>query len=73
MKRAEARVLELPQPPVDRGPMIDAAAIQALIGGNHPPSEKWIYDNVPGKRKLSHRCVRWFRNDVLAWLGGLGE
>lgn len=72
MKRAHtaARVLEMPQPPADRGRLIDAIAIRAMIGGTHPPSLIWIYANVPGKRKLSHRCVRWFENDVRAWLEG---
>lgn len=70
MRRATAKVFELPQPEPDRGRLIDAAAIQQLIGGAHPPSLIWIYANVPKKRKLSHRCVRWFEEDVKAWLRG---
>lgn len=72
MKRATARVLELPQAPADRGRLLDAAQVQALIGGTTPPSIVWIYAHVPGKRKLSHRCVRWYEREVNAWLEGLG-
>lgn len=71
MKRATARVLELPQPPVTRGRLLDASAIQRMIGGTPPPSLEWIYARVPYKMKLGHRKARWWEEDILQWLAGL--
>ncbi len=48
--------------------MLDARQIQALIGGQKPPSLNWIRENVPGRIKLGHKMVRWPREWVFAWL-----
>jgi predicted DNA-binding transcriptional regulator AlpA len=67
--RASARALEIvPPAPVHRGRLIDAETVRAKIGGAKPPSLDWIRANVPGKRKYSHRCVRWYEDEVNAWL-----
>ena len=57
-------------PPPRRDKLLDARQVQHMIGGQPPPSLDWVYNNVPGKLKLSHRCVRWYENDVLEWLRG---
>lgn len=61
----------MPQAPPNRGPLLDADAVRAMIGGAEPPSLDWVYAHVPNKVKISHRCVRWFEADVLAWLEGM--
>lgn len=71
MSGRSAAVLHLPKVLADRGRLLDAAQVQVLIGGTVPPSLDWIYAHVPGKHKLSHRCVRWFENDIRLWLEGL--
>jgi predicted DNA-binding transcriptional regulator AlpA len=47
--------------------MMDARAIAAeLFDGTVSP--EWVRENVPGKVRLAHRTVRWYRGDVTAWL-----
>lgn len=62
--------VESATPPVvspPRGPMIDARTIAAdLFGGT--VSEAWVRANVPGRVKLSHRTIRWYRGDVERWI-----
>jgi len=61
--------IEKPTPaiPVPRGRMMDAQAVATeLFDGT--VSETWVRKNVPGRVKLSHRTVRWFRDDVVRWL-----
>jgi hypothetical protein len=69
MKRAALRI-ETPTPvqlPAPRGPMMDAEAVAAeLFAGT--VTETWVRRNVPGRVKLSHRTLRWFRDDVVRWL-----
>lgn len=62
MKR---RALRLPEPPVDRGPVMTPEVVAALIGEVSPA---WVRRNVPNKLRLGQRTVRWYRNDVLRWL-----
>lgn len=59
--------------PRERGPLIDAAAIVAKIGGRKPPSEKWVRDTVPGKLMLGHTIVRWYEYEVDAWIATLAR
>lgn len=68
MTARATRVLEMPSPPPNRGPLLDAETVRRMIGGADGPSLDWIYANVPHKVKISHRCVRWFEADVKAWL-----
>lgn len=56
------RPLELP---ADRGRLLTAEAIVALIGGISPA---WVRRHVPGKLRLGQRTVRWYEGDVLAWI-----
>lgn len=66
MKHATARVLEIPQPPPDRGRWLTVDDVRAMLG--HRVSREWVYVNVPCKVKVSHRVVGWFENDLRAWL-----
>ena len=64
-----ARVIPIDRTaPQNRGPLIDAAAICRKIGGQRPPSEKWVKANVPGKITLSYNVVRWYDWEVDAWI-----
>lgn len=62
-----------PLSPPDRGPLVDAAAIARKIGGQKPPSEKWVRIHVPGKIALSYNIVRWYERDVEDWIAERGE
>jgi len=56
-----------PVVPAPRGPMVDARTIAAdLFAGT--VSEAWVRANVPGRVKLSHRTIRWYRGDVERWI-----
>ena len=72
MTRPSLRV-ESPNAPTvapPRGPMVDARTIAAdLFGGT--VSEAWVRANVPGRVKLSHRTIRWYRTDVEQWIASL--
>lgn len=54
-----------PPPPVDRGPLLTAEAVAALVQGVSPA---WVRRTVPGKLRLGQRTVRWYRDDVLRWI-----
>ena len=47
--------------------MVDARTIASdLFAGT--VSEAWVRVNVPGRVKLSHRTIRWYRADVEHWI-----
>jgi len=52
-------------PPPDRGRLLDAAGVAALIGN---VSAAWVRRHVPHKLVLGHSTVRWYEADVRAWL-----
>jgi predicted DNA-binding transcriptional regulator AlpA len=52
-------------PPVDRGRLLKAAEVAAIIGG---VSETWVRRNVPNKVALGHSTCRWYQADVRAFL-----
>lgn len=68
---ASARVMTIPQPPPQRGRLLNAAGIQALFPEPRP-SLDWIYNHVPYKLKMGRRSF-WWERDVLAWLDTLGD
>ena len=49
----------------DRGPLLTAEQVAALIGG---VSTAWVRRVVPFKLHLGQRTVRWYERDVRAWL-----
>ena len=51
------------------GRLVSAQWIRDEIfgGGEDAPSIEWILSNVPGKKRLGHRTVRWNENDVRVW------
>jgi len=53
-------------PPPDRGRLLTAADVAAIIGGGVSPS--WCRRNVPHKLDLGHSTKRWYEADVRAWL-----
>lgn len=53
------------EPPVDRGALLSATAVAALIGG---VSAAWVRRTVPHKLTLGHSTCRWFERDVRDWL-----
>lgn len=58
---------DAPSIPAPRGPMLDARTIAAdLFAGT--VTEAWVRANVPGRVKLSHRTIRWYRADVERWI-----
>lgn len=61
-----ARLLAIPQPPPNRGKLLDAAGVQAMFAV-HPPSLDWIWVHVPHKIKIGRRSY-WYELDVKAWL-----
>jgi predicted DNA-binding transcriptional regulator AlpA len=52
-------------PPPDRGRLLTADQVGALIGGVSPA---WVRRNVPNKLALGHSTVRWYELDVRQWL-----
>lgn len=62
-------MLEIPKPPPDRGRLLTADDVRAMIGGG--VALEWVYANVPHKLKISYRMVRWYEDDVRDWLEGL--
>jgi predicted DNA-binding transcriptional regulator AlpA len=58
--------LAFPEPARERGPLLTPEAVAELIGGVSPA---WVRRNVPGKLHLGQRTVRWYRRDVLDWIG----
>jgi predicted DNA-binding transcriptional regulator AlpA len=41
--------------------------VASIVGGVTPA---WVRRTIPGKLRLGQRTVRWYRDDVLAWLAG---
>ncbi len=66
-------VLPMPKPPTRSSRMLSVEDLQSLIGGDPLPTKDWIYRTVPHKIKMSHRCVRWWEEDVLTWMEGLRD
>jgi predicted DNA-binding transcriptional regulator AlpA len=56
-----------PKPPPDRGPLLTPEQVASIVGGVTPA---WVRRTIPGKLRLGQRTVRWYRDDVLAWLAG---
>lgn len=61
-----------------RGPMMSAEKIVRDYftdpdSGEAYVSAKWVRDTVPGKVRLSHNVVLWYRDDVLAWIASRQE
>lgn len=54
-----------PAPPPDRGRLLSAQEVAELIGG---VSAAWVRRQVPHKLALGHSTVRWYEQDVKAWL-----
>jgi predicted DNA-binding transcriptional regulator AlpA len=65
--RRAALPFQPPKPPPDRGPLLTAEQVAAVIGGVSPA---WVRRSVPGKLVLGHRTVRWYESEVLRWLAG---
>ena len=61
-------VLPFPAVPVpeDRGRWLTVDDVRAML--DNTVSRDWVYGHVPGKRRLSHRVVRWREHEVAAWL-----
>ena len=58
-----------PEPPPDRGRLMDAATIaRELFHGER--TEKWVRQHVApdDKLPLGHSTVRWWERDVLRWI-----
>lgn len=68
MSARPARVLEIPQPPPDRGRWLTVDDVCAMLG--HRVSREWVYANAPHKVKVSHRVVGWWELDMRVWLEG---
>lgn len=55
-----------------RGPMLTSQQIVERFFTDDAQgalvSDKWVRANVPGKIRLSHSKVVWYRDDVLAWI-----
>jgi predicted DNA-binding transcriptional regulator AlpA len=54
-----------PEPPPDRGRLLSAAQVAALVGGVSPA---WVRRHVPHKLTLGHSTCRWYEGDVRGWL-----
>jgi len=52
-------------PPPDRGRLLRPKDVAEIIGG---VSEAWVRRRVPFKLDLGHSTVRWYEDDVRAWL-----
>jgi predicted DNA-binding transcriptional regulator AlpA len=52
-------------PPPDRGRLLTAGEVAALVGGVSPA---WVRRHVPHKLQLGHSTVRWYELDVRGWL-----
>lgn len=55
----------------DRGPLLDVEHVQAMLAGsNGAPtvSRRFILANVRPRVDLARGVVRWYRDDVLAWI-----
>ena len=59
--------LAIPQPPPNRGKLLDAEGVRALFAVAKPPSLDWIYVHVPNKVKMGRRSY-WFEADIRQWL-----
>ena len=57
----------VPTAPPDRGPLLTAEQVAAVVGGVSPA---WVRRSVPGKLALGHRTVRWYELDVRMWIAG---
>ena len=55
----------LPDPPPDRGKLLSADEVAAIIGG---VSQSWVRRSVPHRVTVGYRIVRWYELDVRAWL-----
>lgn len=62
--RLEPPIGHLP-PPQDRGRLLTAQQVAALIGGVSPT---WVRRNLPHKVVMGHSTLRWFELDVRTWL-----
>jgi predicted DNA-binding transcriptional regulator AlpA len=63
--------LDEPTPP--RSDLMTIDEVCRYVGGARPPSHATIYrwmkhQGFPAQIKLSHRCARWRRSEVDAWL-----
>ena len=52
-------------PPPDRGRLLTAQQVAELVGAVSPA---WVRRNMPHKLQLGHSTVRWYEQDVRAWL-----
>lgn len=53
--------------PLPRGPLMTAEQVaEVCFSGSVKP--KWVRENVPHKVRLGHSTVRWYRDDVLAYI-----
>ena len=56
-----------PGVPLPRGPLMSAEEVaDVCFSGTVRP--KWVRENVPHKIQLGHSTVRWYRDDVLAYI-----
>ena len=53
------------EPPADRGPLLSPDQVAAMIGG---VSAAWVRRHVPNKIRLGQRTIRFYANDVRAYL-----
>ena len=64
-----------PVPPEDRGPLLTDAEVAALLNLDNPEGKharRWVREHVPSKKRLGHVTIRWFKQDVLAWVESQG-
>lgn len=66
MKLLTSNEIAIPRP---RGPFMRADAIARDVElFNGAVSARWVLRNVPGRVKLGHSTVGWFRSDVEQWI-----
>lgn len=77
--RPDLRLAGRPAPlAAPRGRPISARTIVKEFGtdpetGEQHFSEKWVRENVPGKRRLSHSKVIWYYDEVAEWFATGGR
>ncbi len=57
------------EPPPDRGPLLTPQQVAEMVSMN----ASWCRRHVPHKVTLGHSTVRWYEQDVRAWLESLRD
>jgi hypothetical protein len=61
--------IPLPRPATDARGVV-ARFFTDAVSGKPMVTEKWVRNNVPGKRRVSYNRVLWYLEDVQRWLDG---